>query len=469
MKENLNIRVIEKEGKMLVPGVVFASDELFEKISQDKTLEQVKNVACLPGIVEKSIAMPDAHQGYGFSVGGVAAFDSTQGGIISPGGIGYDINCGVRLLKTNLTKQDFLKKRTHILKELDDRVPSGVGHGSKLKLTDAELDQVLEKGANWCKEKGFATQKDLTYTESQGMIENANPKKVSPRAKARGRSQLGTIGAGNHFLEVQFVQHIENDKAAKAFGLKQDQVVILIHTGSRGLGHQTASDYIQRMEKIFGYEHIPDRELACAPINSELGQDYLAAMASAANFAFANRQIITHQVRESFKQYLPNARIEVVYDVAHNIAKFEKFQVGGKTCELCVHRKGATRSFGPGRKELPKDYQKVGQPVLIPGSMGTSSYVLVGTKEAEKVSFASTAHGAGRVLSRTKAKQTLTLQEVKAQLKQNNVEILAGSEKGIVEEAPEAYKDVDEVVRVSDELSIGKIVAKLKPLAVIKG
>ena len=466
--ESENIHILKKQGKMLVPGVIFASPNLFEKISQDKTLEQVKNVAQLPGIVEKSIAMPDAHQGYGFCVGGVAAFDIKEG-IISPGGIGYDINCGVRLLRTNLTKQDFLKKRTHILKEMDRNIPSGVGRGTKTKLSDAEIDEVLALGSQWCLKNETATQKDLEHTENSGRIENANPKKVSPRAKARGRNQLGTIGAGNHFIEVQFVEQITNEKTANAFKLKKDQIVVLIHTGSRGLGHQTCSDYIQKMEKIYGYEHLPDRELACAPIESDLGQDYFAAMAAAANFAFANRQIITHKVRESFSPYFPNAKIEVVYDVAHNIAKFEEFTIKGKKKILCIHRKGATRSLGPGRKELPKDYQEVGQPILIPGSMGTSSYVLVGTKEAENVSFASTAHGAGRVMSRTKAKQTITLQQVKNQLKQKNVEIIAGSEKGMVEEAPGAYKDVDEVVRVSEELGIGKIVARLKPLAVIKG
>jgi tRNA-splicing ligase RtcB (3'-phosphate/5'-hydroxy nucleic acid ligase) len=464
-----NIHTLEKEGKMLVPGIVLASDDLFEKISQDKTLEQVKNVAQLPGIVEKSLAMPDAHQGYGFPVGGVAAFDPENKGIISPGGIGYDINCGVRLLRTNLTKQDFLKKRTQVIKEINAHVPSGVGRGSSLKLSDQELDEVLSKGSQWCAEKNYATQKDIAHTENNGCIENANPKKVSQRAKARGRNQLGTIGAGNHFVEIQFIEKISNAKTAEAFGLKKDQVVILIHTGSRGLGHQTASDYIQKMEKLYGYEHLPDRELACAPIKSDLGQDYLAAMAAAANFAFANRQIITHKIRQAFKEYFPNIKTEVVYDVAHNIAKFEKFTVENKKKELCIHRKGATRSFGPGRKELPKDYHEVGQPVFIPGSMGTSSYVLVGTKEAENISFASTAHGAGRVMSRTKAKQTLTPEQVKNQLKQHNVEILAGSQKGMVEEAPEAYKDVDEVVRISDELGISKIVAQLKPLAVIKG
>ena len=468
MQENQNIQLIEKKGKMLVPGVVFASQKLFEKISQDKTLEQVKNVACLPGIVEKSIAMPDAHQGYGFPVGGVAAFDLKKG-IISPGGIGYDINCGVRLLSTNLSKDEFLIKRAQVLKELDKNIPSGVGRGSELKLSEKELDEVLLKGSQWCLEKKYATEKDLLHTEDSGCIKNAEPKKLSQRAKARGKSQLGTIGAGNHFIEVQFVESIIDEKTAKVFGLKKDQVVVLIHTGSRGLGHQTASDYIQKMEKVYGFSNLPDRELACAPIESELGKEYLSAMAAAANFAFANRQIITDQVRQSFKKFFEKIKIEIVYDVAHNIAKFEEFTIEGKKQTLCVHRKGATRSFGPGRKELPEDYREVGQPVLIPGSMGTSSYVLVGTEKAREISFASTAHGAGRVMSRTKAKETLTPEEVKKDLEQKNISIKAGSLNGLVEEAPQAYKDVDEVVKVSDELGIGKIVAKLKPLAVIKG
>jgi tRNA-splicing ligase RtcB len=463
-----NIHIIEKQGKMLVPGVVLASESLFEKISQDKTLEQVKNVACLPGIVEKSIAMPDAHQGYGFPVGGVAAFD-LKTGIISPGGIGYDINCGVRLLKTNLSKDEFLIKRAQILSELNKNIPSGVGRGSEFKLSEKDLEEVLIKGSAWCLEKKFATEDDLSHTEDSGQIKNADPKKVSQRAKARGKAQLGTIGAGNHFVEVQFVEEILDEKTAKSFGLKKDQVVVLIHTGSRGLGHQTCSDYIQKMEKVYGFSHLPDRELACAPIESDLGKDYLAAMAAAANFAFANRQMITHNTRQSFKKFFEKSKVEVLYDVAHNIAKFEEFFVEGKKQTLCVHRKGATRSFGPGRKELPQDYQEVGQPVLIPGSMGTSSYVLVGTQKAREISFASTAHGAGRVMSRTKAKEFLTPEQVKKDLEKKNISIKAGSLKGMVEEAPQAYKDVDEVVKVSDELGIGKIVARLKPLAVIKG
>jgi tRNA-splicing ligase RtcB len=462
-----NIYELPKEGKMLVPGKILTSSGLFNEI-EETCIQQIANVAQLPGIQEFSLAMPDVHSGYGFSVGGVAAFD-LKTGIISPGGIGYDINCGVRLLKTNLSKDEFLIKRAQILSELNKNIPSGVGRGSELKLSEKDLDDVLVNGSSWCLEKGFATKEDISHTENSGTIKDADSKKVSQRAKARGKSQLGTIGAGNHFIEVQFVENIVNNEVAKSFGLEKDQIVILIHTGSRGLGHQTCSDYIQKMEKIYGFSHLPDRELACAPIESDLGKDYLAAMAAAANFAFANRQVITHQIRQSFKKYFEKSRINVVYDVAHNIAKFEEFIIEDKKQTLCVHRKGATRSFGPGRKELPEDYRKVGQPVLIPGSMGTSSYVLVGTEKAREISFASTAHGAGRVMSRTKAKETLTPEKVKKDLEQKNISIKAGSLKGMVEEAPEAYKDVDEVVKVSDELGIGKIVAKLKPLAVIKG
>ncbi|MBI5804099.1 RtcB family protein [Candidatus Pacearchaeota archaeon] len=465
---NENVHILPKEKNMLVPGVVFASPKLFEKIEKDATLEQVKNVAQLPGIVEKSIAMPDAHQGYGFSVGGVAAFDLEKG-IISPGGIGFDINCGVRLLRTNLEKKEFLKKREQILSEMYKQIPSGVGRGSEFKLGDKELGEVLEKGVRWAVENGYANSNDENHIEDKGCIHGANPRNVSQRAKARGKNQLGSIGAGNHFLEVQFVEEIFDEKIADTFSLSKNQVVVLIHTGSRGLGHQVASDYIRAMEKEFGWENLPDRQLACAPINSKLGKEYLSAMAAAANFAFVNRQLITHKVRQSFEKYFSKVKIEVVYDIAHNIAKFEEFSVNGRKQTLCVHRKGATRSFGKGRKEIPQDYREVGCPVFIPGSMGTSSYVLVGTNDARDVSFASTAHGAGRVLSRTSAKKNLSLAEVKSKLKERDILIKAGSEKGILEEAPEAYKDVDEVVRVSDELGLGKKVAKLRPMGVVKG
>ena len=465
-----NVYEIPKEGKMLVPALVFASDKLMENIKEDKTLEQAKNVAMLPGIVRASFTMPDAHQGYGFPIGGVAAFDP-ETGIISPGGVGYDINCGVRLLATNLEKEEFLKKREQILNELYKNIPSGVGRGGELKLSDKDMNDVLKKGCSWALEKGYATKDDIDKTEDKGQIKSAEPEKVSARAKARGRTQLGTIGAGNHFVEVQYVDEIFDEEASKAFGLKKDQITILIHTGSRGLGHQTASDYIHKMEKEYAdtIKSLPDRELVYAPINSELGREYISAMAAAANFSFTNRQIIAYNVRKSFVKYFPEAKIKTVYDVTHNIAKFEEYRINGKNVKLCVHRKGATRSFGPGRKEIPEDYRKTGQPVFIPGSMGTASYVLVGSKKSEDFSFSSTAHGAGRVMSRTSAKKNISPEKLKKQLESGDVMIKAGSIKGMLEEAPEAYKDIEEVARVVDELGISKKVARLRPLAVVKG
>ncbi|MBM3232570.1 RtcB family protein [Candidatus Pacearchaeota archaeon] len=464
-----NIWQIEKEGKMHVPGKIFASEKLMENIKKDgKTIEQVKNVACLKGIVGESIAMPDAHQGYGFPIGGVAAFDLEEG-IISPGGVGYDINCGVRILASNIQKEEFLAKRKEILNQLSKDIPSGVGKESEFTLEDKELNQVLERGVEWAVEKGYATKEDMQRIEDNGCIQGADASKVSPRAKARGRSQLGSLGSGNHFLEIQEVEQIFNKEIAKAFGLKTGQVVIMIHSGSRGLGHQTASDYIMKMEKQYGFKDLPDRELICAPINSPLGKEYRAAMAAAANFAFVNRQLMTYQLRKVFSKYFPKSQLSLIYDIAHNIAKFEEHTINGKKCDVCVHRKGATRSFGPGRKEIPSIYRNIGCPIFIPGSMGTFSYVLVGTKKAEELSFGSTAHGAGRVLSRSYAIKNFTPENVEKQLALRNVAIKAGSRKGIVEEAPEAYKDIDEVARVSDDLGIGQLVARLKPMAVLKG
>lgn len=462
-----NIYELPKEDGMLVPGRIFASDKLFENV-EEICIQQVANVAKLPGIIGYSLAMPDVHSGYGFPIGGVAAFDLKKG-IISPGGVGYDINCGVRLLTTNIKKSDLLAKRDQVLKELYKNVPSGVGVESDLKLSDNQIDEVLLKGSRWALENGYAEKEDIEKTEDLGCIQGADPKKVSQKAKARGRKQLGTLGAGNHFLEVQEIDTIHDEKIAKIFNLNKENVTIMIHTGSRGLGHQTASDYIQKMEKVYGFKDLPDRELICAPIESELGKDYRAAMAAAANFAFTNRQLITYQIRKSFRKFFSKSKIEVVYDIAHNIAKFEELTIDGKKQTLCIHRKGATRSFGPGRKEIPEIYRKIGCPIFIPGSMGTYSYVLVGTKKAEEISFASTAHGAGRVLSRTYAKNNITPEHLQQELKQHNVAIKAGSIKGLLEEAPEAYKDVNEVVRVSHELGIGNLVARLKPLAVVKG
>ncbi len=462
-----NVFELPKEGKMLVPGRIFASENLFKNI-EEVSIKQVSNVAQLPGIVGYSIAMPDIHPGYGFPIGGVAAFDVKKG-IISPGGIGYDINCSVRLLRTNLSLEKLKKNEKIIADKLFEAVPSGVGRGGLMRLSDEDLTGVLKEGAQWLVKKGFGVEDDYVYTEEQGKLAGAKPENVSDRAKNRGKPQLGTLGAGNHFLEVQEVIEIFDEKVARVFGLEKGQVTIMIHCGSRGLGHQTASDYLLMMEKEYGFEHLPDRELIAAPINSELGQKYLSAMAAAANFAFANKQLITHRIRESMKKIFPDFKAEVVYDICHNIAKFERYNINGEEKEFLIVRKGATRSFGIGKKEIPEKYRGVGCPILIPGSMGTYSYVLVGTKKAEEISFSSTAHGAGRLLSRAGAKKSLTTEEVKAELKEKGVYIKAGSIKGILEEAPEAYKDVEEVVRVSHDTGIGNLVAKMKPLIVIKG
>jgi len=449
---------IPKTGKMKVPGKIFASEKLLEEMKKDKTLEQAKNMATLPGVLGNVIVCPDAHQGYGACIGGVSAMD-LQTGVISPGQIGYDINCSVRLLKTNLKLSDVEKKKKEIIQKLFRDVPSGVGEEGRIKLSKEELDEVLKLGAEWAVKKGYGNLQDLKHTEENGCMPNANPKDVSQRAKSRGMPQLGSLGAGNHFLEVQVVDEIFDKEAAKAFGLEKGMITIMIHCGSRGLGHQVASDYIKLMEKEYGWPE-EDRELVNAPITSELGKKYFSAMSCAANFAFANKQLITHWVRETMKRILPNFSAEVVYDICHNIAKREKHMVdeNGKKIEkeILVMRKGATRAFE-------------GQPIIIPGSMGTASYVLVGTTRAEEISFASTAHGAGRVESRTQAKRELDSDKIVKQLNEKGIEVIAGSKKGIVEEAPEVYKDIDEVVKVSDKVGIGKLAARVIPLAVMKG
>ena len=457
---------IPKDENMLVPGKIFASEKLIVDMQKDNALNQIKNVSMLPGIIKASIAMPDCHQGYGFPIGGVAAFDLEKG-VISPGGVGYDINCSVRLLKTDLSFND-LDNKKGIIRSLFRAVPSGVGKGSELKLNKNELDEVLINGAQWAVKKGYGTKNDYIHTEEEGCIKGANPQDVSERAKARGMPQLGSLGSGNHFLEIQEVVEIFDENIAKTFGLYKGQVCIMIHCGSRGLGHQVASDYIKLMENKYGFPR-QDRELVNAPINSELGKKYFSAMACAANFAFANKQIITHIIRKELKKYYPNISIEVVYDICHNIAKFEKHNINGKEKEVLVMRKGATRSFGPGRLEIPESYRNVGQPIILPGSMGTFSYVLVGTKKAEEISFGSTAHGAGRVASRTSARNNLRGEDVKTELEKKGIDVEAGSFKGLSEEAPSAYKDIDEVVRVSQEAGIGNLVAKLRPIAVMKG
>ncbi|MFH1607839.1 MAG: RtcB family protein [archaeon] len=450
-----------KENDMRVPGKIIISDKM---IIEEDALKQVANVAHLPGILKYSIGLPDMHVGYGFPIGGVAAFDMDKG-IISPGGVGYDINCSVRLLRTNLKKEDVLKKQKQVVEALFRKIPSGVGRGSKFQITRKELNKVLEQGAKYIVDKGYGLKEDYVNTEEEGCIKGADASKVSERAIKRGIGQLGTLGAGNHFLEVQFVDEIYDDKITKIFGIEKEQVTIMIHCGSRGLGHQVASDYIKKMEDKYGFKGLPDRELINAPIKSQLGKDYFAAMACAANFAFANKQLITHWVREEMTYIFPKINIDVVYDICHNIAKFEEFD--GK--KVCVHRKGATRSFGPGRKEIPENYREIGQPVIIPGSMGTASYLMVGTKKAEELTWGSTVHGAGRISSRSKAMKDLRGEEVKSALAEKGIEVKSGSWKALAQEAPEIYKDIDEVVRVVDEIGISKKIARLKPLIVIKG
>jgi tRNA-splicing ligase RtcB len=392
-------------------------------------------------------------------------------GIISPGGVGYDINCGVRLLRTDFTEKQIHEKRKELLQEIMKEVPAGVGRSGITKLSKSVLMEILAKGANWALEQGYGTKEDLQRTEENGSMKAADASCISSRALERGIPQLGTLGAGNHFLEIQKVDKIYDEKTAKAFGIeKEGQVTVMIHCGSRGLGHQVASDYIKLMEDKYGFEHLPDRELVNAPINSELGQRYYKAMAAAINYAFTNRQMICHWTRDVFEKVMGSSEgMSQVYDVCHNLAKFEKHEVDGKKKMVCVHRKGATRSFGPGREEIPEVYRNIGQPVLIPGSMGTASYLLVGTKTAEKISWGSTAHGAGRVESRAAASRQWSGEQIKEQLQRKDIELVATSWKGIAEEAPSAYKDIDEVVRVSHSLGIGKMVARLVPLGVMKG
>ncbi|MCH7850569.1 MAG: RtcB family protein [Nanoarchaeota archaeon] len=450
------------KGEMRVPGRIFITEDMLESIDE-RTLKQVSNVAKLPGIQKYSYGMSDIHCGYGFPIGGVAAFD-LETGVISPGGVGYDINCSVRLLRTNLVKEDLKGRENEIMDALFDAVPTGTGRVGKLKINFEELDSVLINGAKFMVERGYGTNSDLEFTEDNGCLIGGDPKDVSRRAKERGMPQLGSLGAGNHFLDILVVSEIFDKKTAEVYGLLENMVVVLIHCGSRGLGHQVASDYIKLMDEKYGHPEF-DRELVHAPIGSLLGQKYLSAMRCAANFAFANKQLITHNVREAMKKFFPEFKMDVVADICHNIAKIEKHM--GR--ELLIMRKGATRSFGPKRKEIPSKYRGVGYPILIPGSMGTSSYVLAGTNRAEEISFGSTAHGAGREKSRTEARANVTYESAVKNMKDLGVYVKSRSHKGIIEEAPSSYKDVSEVVRVSDSLGIGKKVVRLDPLIVVIG
>ncbi len=469
-KINEFIWEIPKHGEMRVPAVLYASAKLLESVKRDMTLQQARNVACLPGIERMSYVMPDAHQGYGFPIGGVAAFDIDRG-IISPGGVGYDINCGVRLLRTDYTEKDVAAKRKELLAEIFKEVPAGVGKGGITKLSRSVLKDILTKGAEWAVENGYGTREDLLMTEESGRMQDADANYISERAQERGIPQLGTLGAGNHFLEIQKVVHIYDQVIARVFGIEAEgQILVMIHCGSRGLGHQVASDYIEKMENVLGTKGLPDRELINAPIRSPLGQQYYKSMCAAVNYAFANRQMIAHWVRDVFAKVMGSSRgIRQVYDVCHNVAKIEKHPTNGQVREICIHRKGATRSFGPGRPEIPEAYRAYGQPVIIPGSMGTASYILVGTKEAEDLSFSSTAHGAGRVMSRHEALRRFRGEQIRDELQKKGIELQSTSWKGVAEEASAAYKDVDEVVRVSHEVGLGRLVARVVPVGVMKG
>jgi tRNA-splicing ligase RtcB len=461
---------IPKTGEMKVPTVIYTSSKLLEGVKRDRTLQQARNVACLTGIQKTAYVMPDAHQGYGFPIGGVAAFDLDQG-IISPGGVGYDINCGVRLLKTEYTEKDVRDKRKTLLAEIFREVPAGVGKGGITRLNRNVLLEVCVKGAEWAVENGYGRREDLKRSEEYGRMREADPSHLSHRAIERGIPQLGTLGAGNHFLEIQKVSEIFDEDVAGVFGIHSvEQILVMIHCGSRGLGHQVASDFIRLMENKIGSRGLPDRELINAPVRSSLGQQYYKSMSAAVNYAFANRQMIAHWVRNVFKKIMGSAEgMDQVYDVCHNVAKVERHTIDGQLKDVCVHRKGATRSFGPGREEIPEVYRSVGQPIIIPGSMGTASYILVGTREAEQLSFGSTAHGAGRVMSRHEAIRRFRGEKIKQDLESRGIELQSTSWKGVAEEASQAYKDVDEVVKVSHKAGIGKLVAKVIPVGVMKG
>jgi tRNA-splicing ligase RtcB len=459
---------------MRVPARIYADDELLEAALQEKSVEQLVNTATLPGIVEYALAMPDIHQGYGFPIGGVAATRLPHG-VISPGGVGYDINCGVRVMGTHMTRDDIAPHIGDLATALYYNCPSGVGEKGSIKVTEAEFDELCVKGARWALGRGYARPEDLQRTEESGCLAGADPDKVSHRARERGRPQVGTLGAGNHFIEVDVVTEIYDDQAARAMGLFPGQVALQIHCGSRGFGHQICTDYVDEFQAaIKKYDiKLPDRELVCAPFNSPEGQNYFAAMACAANYAFANRQVLLHHIRRTFEQTLASQvsdwDVFQIYDIAHNMAKVETHTIHGEGVRVCVHRKGATRAFGPGFEGLPSDYRDIGQPVLVPGSMGTASFILVGTAGSMEQTFGSTCHGAGRVMSRAQAKRQVRGEKLRNELEHRNIAVRAGSLPGLAEEAPLAYKDVDRVVEVVHRAGIARRVARLEPMAVIKG
>jgi tRNA-splicing ligase RtcB (3'-phosphate/5'-hydroxy nucleic acid ligase) len=459
---------------MRVPVRLFATRKLLEQIVDDRSLEQAVNAATLPGLVGSVVVMPDMHQGYGFPIGGVAATEAPHG-VISPGAIGYDINCGVRLLTSSIELESAQDDLDGLATLLNRYCPSGVGKGGVADVTMPELDRILRDGSRWAQQNGYASENDLIRTEERGSLEGADPSKVSDRAKARGREQVGSLGSGNHFIEVDVVDQVFDEKTAAVFGLQAGCLTLQIHCGSRGLGHQVCTDYVESFQKAvkkYGID-LPDRELVCAPMDTPEGQAYLAAMRAAANFAFANRQLLAHSARrafeETFARKTKNWHLTQVYDIAHNMGKIETHEVDGRRLKVCVHRKGATRAFGPGAPGLPAEYEHTGQPVLVPGSMGTASWVLVGTEGSMLRSFGSTCHGAGRVWSRSRARKEVRGDELRRDLERHGIKVRAGSLPGLAEEAPDAYKDVDLVVKTVCEAGIARKVARLRPMAVVKG
>ena len=459
---------IEKEQGMKVSVKAFASEKLISSMKDDETFKQATNVATLPGLINNVILCPDAHMGYGMPIGGVAAFDLDTG-VIAPGMIGFDINCGIRLLTTNISKEEFMGKREKIIHDIKRTIPSGVGRGGK-RYSQETIKKVLIEGSKWAVENDLGIKEDLERTEENGKMNGANPEDVSDRAISRGLSQLGSLGAGNHFVDILVIDKIYDTNVAKIFGLKKGNIAIIIHCGSRGLGHQIASDYLRIVEQEYPkkLKELPDKELVNVPIKGKLGKKYYSAMKCAVNFAFCNRQIIMHKIREILGKNYPNKKINLVYDIAHNIAKIEEHVIEGKKKKVLIVRKGATRSFGPGHKEIPVIYRKIGQPVLIPGSMSTPSFVLLGTNESEKNSFSSSAHGAGRAHSRSWAHKVLDIKEAKKILERKDV-ILDGGFKGTIEESELSYKNIEEVIDVTEKTGLSKKVVRLKPVAVMIG
>lgn len=459
---------------MRVPARLFANSELFKAAFGDKSMAQLTNVSTLPGIVKYAMAMPDFHQGYGFPIGGVAATRMSDG-VISPGGVGYDINCGVRLLSSTIDRAEIAPHLRDLATALYQACPSGVGEDGRRTVSDDELTKIVTQGARWALNKGLAHREDIAHTEEEGCMDGADPSKLSNRARSRARSQVGSLGSGNHFIEVDEVTEIYDPDVAEAFRLTKGHIVVQIHCGSRGFGHQVCTDYVKSLQSaVHKYDiSLPDRQLVCVPVESPEGRDYFGAMACAVNYAFANRQVLARGARLAFERVLAGKvgdhNLVQVYDVAHNIAKFETHEVNGKEEELCVHRKGATRAFGPSRPEVPEAYRDVGQPVLVPGSMGTASYVLVGQDKALDLTFGSTCHGAGRTMSRTQARKSVWGSDLREELEERGIAVQAGSMKGLAEEAPLAYKDVSQVVEVVHGLGLARKVARLEPLAVIKG